>query len=1142
MSQGDTRNSDSQLSLMFRALLLTDLVDSTLLVNRLGDVRSAELFQRVDEIARDRLSECSAVEIDRTDGHFFVFERPIDAVRCALAYHEGLAQLSREIGEEVCARAGIHFAEVVLRPNPPEARDRGARPFELEGLALPVTARIMSLALGGQTLLSRAAFDLARRAAVGDAGVPSDLRWLAHGPYLFKGSDEPIQICEVGLAGQAPLKAPPDSDKVRRAIAAGDEITLGWRPANGQKIPTRPNWVLRDRLGEGGFGEVWLAEHLKTHEKRVFKFCLQADRLRGLKREVTIFRLLKESLGERNDIARIFDWNFESAPYFVESEYTHGGNLLEWSEEQGGISEVPLATRLELVAQVAEALAAAHSIGILHKDIKPSNILITRDQAGNPMARLTDFGIGLILDQHQPALQGMTTAMGESSVLGAETSRTGTRLYMAPELIEGKTPTTLCDIYSLGVLLYQSVSGDFRRALASGWESDISDEFLLQDISECVDGHPERRIQSAVDLAQRLRTLDLRRMEKAARIEAEIKMQEEAERQRKARRLAEQQLQKARIRQRQLRALSTLGACFTAVVIGLAIYAFAKKTEAESNYRRVLKAEEEVKHEKANVSREQENNARTKVDLERERLEVKNALTSATTAESEAKRQGRLARIAEARAKSHLAFGEDLVSVILSDLYPKLQPIGKTEILDAVTTPALQFYQVAPEDELSTESRRMRATALNKLGELFRTRGELDKAREAFTSSTRILDGITSSAIGEGRWALDRTMAQVGLASVYELLDGKQDEARQLYETAVATSQRLVRSFSSDGNSRDLFDSSQTLALSLMGHGKLITRSGQPRMGLTDLNRARDILQQSVDNVSSFPIVLHNLAQCTLRIGAIWEDLHEFTSASEQYKWVIEHLEPQRAIDGNNMMVIDDLAQGYGFLANVKERQADQEKSPAEEMRLYQDIREEYNQVRDLREQLVQWDPDNTVWKRALAITLARVGYVLEHDDNFDQARVVHERSFSIRDQLFKSCQTNMEWAADWAAGHDNLGRVFAGLKLYPEAREHFMKARRAKEALCKSNPSRIQYKLALASSCCSLGDAYAKLNDSANASESYGRALETLKQIPESWRDDMWQRLFKAAHGEKSGSLNNDTSKGSSSERHGRRPTAGAK
>jgi serine/threonine protein kinase len=173
---------------------------------------------------------------------------------------------------------------------------------------------------------------------------------------------------------------------------------------------------------------------------------------------------------------------------------------------------VPLATRLEIVAQVAEALEAAHSVGVLHKDLKPANILIREEtSSGKPRACLTDFGIGLVTSKDALSGQGVTSmGLTETLLSSSSTSGAGTRLYMAPEVIEGKPATPQSDIYALGVLLYQMVGGDFSHSLAPGWEREVGDESLLADITECVDGDPERRLSNASELAERLRALGTR--------------------------------------------------------------------------------------------------------------------------------------------------------------------------------------------------------------------------------------------------------------------------------------------------------------------------------------------------------------------------------------------------------------------------------------------------------------------------------------------------------------------------------------------------------------------------------------------------------------------------------------------------------
>ncbi len=208
--QGHARTVERKLTLtVLKTLVVSDLVDSTKLVRSIGDARAADLFGRQDRLARDLLATSDGVEIDKSDGFLLMFERPIDAIEFALEYHLGLDKLGAQVECELKTRVGIHLAEVVVKENSPEDVQRGAKPIEVEGLGKPFTARLMALAEGRQTLLSRSVFDVARRVS-GDirCSRPGELRWLDHGDYLLKGLKEPVDVFEVGVEGFAPLQAP----------------------------------------------------------------------------------------------------------------------------------------------------------------------------------------------------------------------------------------------------------------------------------------------------------------------------------------------------------------------------------------------------------------------------------------------------------------------------------------------------------------------------------------------------------------------------------------------------------------------------------------------------------------------------------------------------------------------------------------------------------------------------------------------------------------------------------------------------------------------------------------------------------------------------------------------------------------------
>ncbi len=204
---------------LLRTLVLCDLADSTALVERLGDLRAAELFRRHDRLTRTLLHQFGGREIDKTDGFLLMFDRPIEAVAFSLAYQRGLRELADADGNApLRARVGIHVGDVVAWDNAAEDIAKGAKPFEVEGIVKPTTSRLMQLALPGQILLSGVAYQLAHRSQdeLGDRAATA--LWRTHGRYRFKGLPDPVAVFEVGEKDIAPLKPPPWSGKAHREI------------------------------------------------------------------------------------------------------------------------------------------------------------------------------------------------------------------------------------------------------------------------------------------------------------------------------------------------------------------------------------------------------------------------------------------------------------------------------------------------------------------------------------------------------------------------------------------------------------------------------------------------------------------------------------------------------------------------------------------------------------------------------------------------------------------------------------------------------------------------------------------------------------------------------------------------------------
>jgi putative peptide modification system cyclase len=306
-----------------RTLLLTDLCDSTLLVERLGDGPAAELFRAHDRLVLELQQRWRGRLIDRSDGLLLLFERPVDGLGFALDYARGL----RELGErpevkqrklELRARAGLHVGEVLTWQNSEAAVQAGAKPLEVEGIAKPLAGRLMALARPGQILLSATAEPLARRASRELGERAETLIWKSHGRWRFKGLPDGQEIFEVGEPGHAPLRAPKqntgkawrDIPLWRRPAALAAELLLVVGMGTGLWFITKPTPAIafneRDWVVVGDLRNLTGQPVLDESLEQAFRISLEQSRyvnvLSDLKVRDTL-QLMKRSADTKLDRA-----------------------------------------------------------------------------------------------------------------------------------------------------------------------------------------------------------------------------------------------------------------------------------------------------------------------------------------------------------------------------------------------------------------------------------------------------------------------------------------------------------------------------------------------------------------------------------------------------------------------------------------------------------------------------------------------------------------------------------------------------------------------------------------------------------------------------------------------------------------------
>jgi serine/threonine-protein kinase len=208
-----------------------------------------------------------------------------------------------------------------------------------------------------------------------------------------------------------------------------------------------PGTLLTDRyriiglLGRGGMGEVYRADDLKLGQAVALKFLprsLSSDPVRRERffAEVRITRQLAHP-----NICRVYDIAEVDGQHFLSMEYIDGEDLASLLTRIGHLSNEKA---LDITRQLLAGLAAAPERGVLHRDLKPANIMID----GRGRVRITDFGLAVAESEGAPA--------GDMS---------GTPAYMAPEQLAGKGSSVRSDIYALGLVLYEILSG--KRAFAA---------------------------------------------------------------------------------------------------------------------------------------------------------------------------------------------------------------------------------------------------------------------------------------------------------------------------------------------------------------------------------------------------------------------------------------------------------------------------------------------------------------------------------------------------------------------------------------------------------------------------------------------------------------------------------------------------
>jgi serine/threonine protein kinase/Tfp pilus assembly protein PilF len=284
-------------------------------------------------------------------------------------------------------------------------------------------------------------------------------------------------------------------------------------------------YEIRSKIGAGGMGEVYLAQDMKLDRKVALKILpaevtANRDRMRRFVHEAKAASALNHP-----NILTIYEIEESHSTHFIATEFIDGETLRQRMQQAPmKVNEV-----LDVGTQISGALSAAHTAGIVHRDIKPENVMLR----GDGIVKVLDFGLAKLIEQQPP--EGVDTEAPTRAAINTEAGVVaGTAIYMSPEQARGLQVDARTDIFSLGVLIYELVTGRLP------FEGSNTNEVLASILSEkeplplaryarAVPAELERIVEKALrkDREQRYQTikdmlLDLKTLKRRLEFAAEV--------------------------------------------------------------------------------------------------------------------------------------------------------------------------------------------------------------------------------------------------------------------------------------------------------------------------------------------------------------------------------------------------------------------------------------------------------------------------------------------------------------------------------------------------------------------------------------------------------------------------------------------